>query len=206
MSSPGDFGFPCMLFGVPGPAPDVRVAFIPIPDTKVAVLARELGKHLAEPPPPVPPEVADTLRPHDVLGAPVVYPQFDYPGYPPLHAALQRFGQTAAMAQWIHRMTIEVATGRRGGVVQAVSLYLTGLDRDADNCAISACRGLRFGRDRHPLPVIPAGYEKILKESRPLGVQIFLQPLARIDPSIRCAFLALGAAFFGTLGVEEHRE
>lgn len=189
-----------MIFGAPAPSPDVRVAFIPVSDAQVIQLAGRLRTKLIEPLPEVPPETAAKLRAGDVLAAPPLFAQIDVPGYPPLHAQIDRFGQTAAIATWIHRMTIEVATGRRSGQVQAISLYLTGVDRAADNCAISACRSLRFGGK--PLPLDPGVYERLLKETPPLAVQIFCQQLARIDPSIQCGFLALGTAFFGTLGIE----
>lgn len=199
---PGEFDFPFMVFGVPPPGDDLRIVFAPVSDIHVSRIAQQLRKHLAEPLPPMPPEMEKNLGSHDIVGAPTAYPQFDIAGYPSLHAALDRFGQTAAMAQWIHRMTVEVGTGRRGGSVYAVSLYLSGVDPAADNCAISTCSKLRFGPSRAGLPITPAAFEKIANESRPLAVQIFLQPLARIDPSIRYAFLALGTAFFGLLGVK----
>jgi hypothetical protein len=207
MSGPAshEFGFAYMVFGVAPPSADLRVAFIPVSEKQILELARMMSKKLSEPLPPMPIEVENKMAPHVVAVAPTVFPQIDIPGYPPLHGAIDRFGQTAMTAQWIHRMTVEVATGRRGGVLQAVSLYLTGLDRDADNGAISACRNLRLGPKAQPLPMTPESWEKVRSDARPLAVQIFLQPLARLDPSIRCAFLALGAAFFGTLGVEGER-
>src|SRR5207247_1646074 len=137
MPPPREFGFACMHFGVAGPSPNLRVAFIPVPEKQVLLMAQTMSKKLTEPLPPVPPQVQAKVGPHDVLGAPALFPQINITGYPPLHAQINRFGQTAMVAQWIHRMTVEVGTGRSGGVVQAVSLYLTGLDRAADNCAIS---------------------------------------------------------------------
>jgi hypothetical protein len=198
---PRDWGFPFMVFGAPAPAPDVRVAFIPVTDQQVHKLAEGLRAKLVEPPPDVSPELAARVRPGDVLSLPLPVAQIDVPGYPPLHAQIERFGQTAAMATWIHRMTVDVGTGRRSGQVQAVSLYLTGVDRAADNCAISACRQLRFGGGK-ALPLGSDVYQRLIEESKPVAVQIFCQQLARIDPSIQCGFLALGIAFFGTLGVE----
>jgi hypothetical protein len=203
-----EFGFRCELFGAPAPPPEMRVAFVPVADRQVQILAREFGKKLAEPLPPPPPELEAKLGPHDVMESPPLFPSVSIRGYPPLHARLSRFGQTAAVAHWIHRMTIEVDSGRRGGVLQAVSLYLTGLDRDADNCAISSCRHVRLSvRGKSlPLPVTPAGWQAILDGSRPLAVQIFVQSLARIDPSVRCAFHGMGIAFFALLGVQTETE
>jgi hypothetical protein len=189
-----------MLFGAPPPPPEWRIAFVPVPEEEVPRLALRFRKVLAEPLPPVPPEVSAKLRPGTVLSAPPLVAQIDVPGYPPLHLRLNRFGQSAAMATWIHRMTVEVGTGRRGGHVQAVSLYLTRIDRDADHCAVSACRSLRSVSGK-PLPMDARGYEKVMADPDPLAVQIFCQSLARLDPSLRCGFLALGAAFFGARGV-----
>ncbi len=195
-----DWGFSFMIFGAPKPPPDMRVSFTPVPEERIHELAGKLRSKLVEPLPDVPRELSDKLGRHDVLMPPPLVPQIDVPGHAPLHGVIERYSQTAASATWIHRMTIEVSTGQRAGQVQAVSLYLSGLDRTADNCAVDTCRKMRFGPGR-PLPVEDAVYEKILNESRPLAVQIFCQSLARIDPSIHCAFLALGTAFFGTLGV-----
>jgi hypothetical protein len=200
-----EWGFSFMHFGVPPPGPELRVAFIPVTDAQVMELAGKLGAKLVEPLPDVPPEIQAKVKPGTVLVAPAAFAQVDVPGYPPLHAKIERFGQTAMVATWIHHMTIEVATGRRGGKVQAVSLYLSGIDRDADAGAVSFCRSLRFGSGAL-LPVAPDAYEKIRQETKPLAVQIFCQSLARVDPSIRCAFLALGTAFFGSLGVEEEHD
>ena len=62
-------------------------------------------------------------------------------------------------------------------------------------------RHLRFGREGKPLPLNSAAYDKIRDLPKPLAVQIFLQPLARADHSIRSVFFAMGIAFFGTLGI-----
>lgn len=199
-SVPREWGFPYMFFGAPPPGPDVRVAFPPVSDQQVQELAATIRPQLVAPLPDVPPELSAKIGRHDVLMPPALVPQISVPGHAPIHAVIERYSQTAATATWIHRMTVEVSTGQRAGQVQAVSLYLSGLDRAADNCAISTCKRMRFGPGR-PLPIPDAVYEQLYKEEPPLAVQIFCQSLARVDPSIQCAFLALGTAFFGTLGV-----
>jgi hypothetical protein len=208
MSSPNqrEWEFEYMHFGVPPPPPEMRLAFVPVGDGQVIELAQRFRGRLAEPLPALPPRAVEKLRPADVVEAPLLTARVDVGGYPPLHVVIRRFGQTAAVATWIHDMTVAVASGRHGGQVQAVSLYLTGIDRAADDCAVSVCRQMRLGGGGAPmpLPVEPAVYDRIRKDpSRPLGVQIFCQALSRLDQSIRCGFLALGAAFFGTLGVEK---
>ena len=197
-----DWGFACAVLGVPPPSPDVRIAFIPIPESQVLRLAELFRGKLSAAVPDPPTEVEQALRQEGTLGTVSFLPQLDFPGYPPLHAHIERLGQTAIMAQWVHHMTIDVGTGRRSGSVQAISLYLTGLDPDADRAALDLCRAKRFGPDGRHAPVPPPVYERILDDNeRPLAVQICMRPLARVDPSIRCAYLALGTAFFGLLGV-----
>ena len=60
-----------MVFGAPAPAPDVRVAFIPVTDQQVHKLAEGLRTKLVEPPPDVSPKLAARIRPGDVLSLPL---------------------------------------------------------------------------------------------------------------------------------------
>lgn len=190
-----------MVFGVPAPPPDVRVAFAAVPDTLVHELAKALRSKLVEPLPDPPQKMVESMGPNDVLEAPRLVVKIDVPGHAPIHAVIHRYGQTSMLATWIHRMTVELGTGKSGGAVQAVSLYLTGVDRVSDSCAIDAARKMRSATGKL-LPVTPDVFNKLMNENKPLAVQIFTQSLARADPSIHCGFLALATAFFGMLGIE----
>jgi hypothetical protein len=198
--------FACIDLGVAPPPPEMRVAFPQVPMSAVEELAQNLAKKITESP-PLPTDVQARIKPGDIVESAAVYPRIDIKHYPPLHARISRFGQTALVAHWVHRMTVELDTGRHGGVLQAVSLYLTGLDRRADNCAISACQLMKMAPGKPGLPIPPGVWDKLREDpQRPLAVQIFVQPLARLDQSIRTAFFAVASAFFGSLGIDEESE
>lgn len=104
----------------------------------------------------------------------------------PLTCHWGRWGQTAGVAAWYH-----------DEVAQAVSVYLSGIDRKEEAASAEAMLASR------PFPIPLYRWHEVLKKGHPLLATFLLTPRSVEDEAIPTAAPALANSFFTTLGVTD---